>query len=48
MDTTKHERAEWKFAAWTIKGKALELPCRYRIVPKIPWLKEFGSREGAQ
>ncbi len=31
----------WKFAAWTSAGKILELPCRYRIVKRIPWLKKF-------
>ena len=31
----------WRFAAWTDQGKELEFPARYRIVSKIPWLKEF-------
>lgn len=31
----------WRFAAWTQDGKKLELPCRYRLVNKIPCLKKF-------
>jgi hypothetical protein len=31
----------WKFAAWTRDGIQLELPCRYRLVKRIPWLKPF-------
>ena len=31
----------WKFTAWTRAGKALELPCRYRLVKRIPCLKPF-------
>lgn len=35
---------EWIFTVWTVprRGrphKALERPCWYRLVPKIPWLK---------
>jgi hypothetical protein len=35
---------EWVFTAWTAprRGrphKALERPCWYRVVPKIPWLR---------
>jgi hypothetical protein len=34
--------ARWRFSTWTqIDGKVLELPCRYRIVTRIPWLKSF-------
>ncbi len=29
----------WKFSAWTRAGKILELPCRYRIVKSLPYLK---------
>lgn len=31
----------WKFAAWTPEGNQLELPCRYRIVSRIPCLETF-------
>ena len=31
----------WKFSAHTRAGKAFELPCRYRVVKKIPYLKPF-------
>jgi hypothetical protein len=31
----------WKFAAWTKTGKILELPCRYRVVKNIPYLKTW-------
>jgi hypothetical protein len=33
--------ARWKLAVWTEAGKLLELPCRYRLVKKIPCLKPF-------
>ena len=38
---------EWVFTAWTAprRGrphKALERPCWYRLVPKIPWLRARG------
>jgi hypothetical protein len=31
----------WKLAVWTRHGKMLELPCRYRRTPKIPWVKAW-------
>ena len=43
-DTDRDRRDQpprWKFSAWTQEGKALELPCRYRVVKRIPWLKKF-------
>ena len=30
-----------KLSVWTRIGKVLELPCRYRIVKSIPWLKPW-------
>ena len=43
-DTERDQPGEphrWRFAVWTRAGKALELPCRYRAVPRIPWLKAW-------
>ncbi len=37
------EPPRWRFTAWTRSGKVLDLPCRYRTVPKIPWLKPWES-----
>jgi hypothetical protein len=37
----KDQPPSWKFSAWTREGKTLELPCRYRLVKRIPWLKSF-------
>lgn len=34
----------WKCAIWTEDGKKLELPCRYRLVKKIPCLKPFQEK----
>jgi hypothetical protein len=31
----------WTFTAWARGGKVLTLPCRYRRVKHIPWLKRF-------
>lgn len=31
----------WIFAVWTRDGKELELPCRYRLVKRLPWLKAW-------
>lgn len=31
----------WKFSAWTQKGKVMELPCRYRLVKELPFLKKW-------
>jgi len=33
----------WKFAAWTQDDKKLELPCRYRKVNKIPYMKPWSE-----
>jgi len=35
----------WKFSAWTREGKVLELPCRYRLVKRIPWMKAWNDEE---
>ncbi len=37
----KDRPPRWKLAVWTRDGKILELPCRYRVVKKIPYLKPF-------
>lgn len=31
----------WTFSAHTSEGEQLTLPCRYRIVKRIPYLKPF-------
>jgi len=31
----------WTLSVWTREGKILELPARYRRVPRIPWLKPW-------
>jgi hypothetical protein len=31
----------WRFAAWTSGGKAVELPCRFRAVKRIPWMRAW-------
>lgn len=44
LDTDRDRKGNpprWKFTAWTRKGKILELPCRYRIVKKLPFLKSW-------
>ncbi|BBO86741.1 hypothetical protein DSCO28_73070 (plasmid) [Desulfosarcina ovata subsp. sediminis] len=35
---------QWLFAVWTREGLRLELPCYFRIVKKIPWLKPYTGR----
>ncbi len=41
-DRDRHgEPPRWRFSVWTRKGKALELPCRYRIVKHLPCLKTW-------
>ena len=39
LDSSCDQR--WMFSAWTKDGKKLELPCRYRIVDKLPCSKPF-------
>lgn len=44
LDTDRDRRDQpprWTFTAWTREGKQLTLPCRYRLVKHIPWLKPF-------
>jgi hypothetical protein len=44
LDTDRDRKgtpARWKFTAWSSKEKILELPCRYRIVKKLPCLKPW-------
>lgn len=31
----------WTFTVWGPAGKALTLPCRYRLVPRIPWMQPY-------
>lgn len=31
----------WRMTVWTEDGKKLELPCRYRLVKRIPNMKPF-------
>lgn len=37
------QAARWIFTVWTPTGRALALPCRYRRVARIPWLKTWGA-----
>lgn len=37
----KGQPPRWRFAVWTSAGKVLELPCRYRVVKRLPWMKKF-------
>lgn len=44
LDTDRDRKdnpPRWKFSAWTQEGKILELPCRYRTVKQIPFLKSW-------
>jgi len=35
------QEPRWKLSVWTTSGKALELPCRYRVVKSIPCMKPW-------
>ena len=35
----------WIFSAWTPAGRALVLPCRYRIVTHLPYLRAWAGME---
>lgn len=37
----KGQQPRWKFSAWTRNVKVLELPCRYRVIKKLPYLKRW-------
>lgn len=44
LDANRDRRGQpprWRFAVWTSAGKVLNLPCRYRLVKRLPWLKKF-------
>lgn len=41
-DRDRHgQPPRWKFSAWTQAGKVFELPCRYRLVKYLPWMKAW-------
>lgn len=37
----------WTFSAWAPAGRALALPCRYRIVKRLPCLRAWTGTEEA-
>ena len=49
LPVAENVTGEWVLSVWTAprRGKprqALSRPCRYRIVPRIPWLKPWEAR----
>lgn len=41
VPATKDAGKGWRLSVWTKSGKQFEIPCRYRLVAHIPWMKPW-------